>query len=121
MLNLYYKVLKKTIDNLIDLSETPTNNTYYLCGINKDIIEYFCSTKWFGGVINDTKEFHIIKSTKNGIIFNYKGNHVILQKDVRENRILYDNSRCNTWHYDFYNKPLKELNIVDISELEDDI
>ena len=42
------------------------------------------------------------------------------EKDVRENRILYDNSRCNTWHYNFYNKPLKELNIVDISELEDD-
>lgn len=121
MLNLYYKVLKRTIDDLIDLSETPTRNTYFLCGIDKSIMEYFISNKWFGGIPKDIEEFHIVKATENGVVINYKGNHIILQKDNRENTLLYNNSKNKNWYYNFYNKPLKELDITDINELEDDI
>ena len=69
---LYYKVLKNTIDNLIDLSKFSRVNTYFLCGIDDSIIDYFN--------INNIKDFYIIKTTKNGIVLSYKGNHIILQK-----------------------------------------
>ena len=114
--NLYYKVLKNTIDRLIDLSETSTHNTYYLCGIDKNIIEYLSSNKWWGGIIKDTNDFHIIKATDNGLLIEYKGNHIILQKDTRENKI----SQIHKYYHNFYNKPLKELDIIDINELDDD-
>lgn len=118
--NLYYKVLKNTIDSLIDLSETSTRNTYHLCGIDKNIIEYLSSNKWWGGIIKDTNDFHIIKATDNGLLIEYKGNHIILQKDTRENKILYDGSQIRKYYHNFYNKPLKEFDIIDINELDDD-
>jgi hypothetical protein len=118
--NLYYKVLKNTIDGLIDLSETSIHNTYYLCGIDKNIIEYLSSNKWWGGIIKDTNDFHIIKATDNGLLIEYKGNHIILQKDTRENKLFYDGSQIGKCYYDFYNKPLKEFDIIDINELDDD-
>ena len=118
--NLYYKVLKNTIDSLIDLSETSTRNTYHLCGIDNNIIEYLSSNKWFGGTVKDTNDFHVIKVTDNGLLIEYKGNHIILQKDTRENKILYDGSQIGKCYHNFYNKPLKEFDIIDINELDDD-
>ena len=118
--NLYYKVLKNTIDSLIDLSETSTRNTYHLCGIDKNIIEYLSSNKWWGGIVKDTNDFHVIKVTDNGLLIEYKGNHIILQKDTRENKILYDGSQIDKCYHNFYNKPLKEFNIIDMYELDDD-
>ena len=113
---LCYKLLKTTIDNLIDLSEVSTKNTYFLCGINNTLINYFTSSKWCGGVINDTEEFHFIKMTKNGIILEYKGNLVVLQKNTKENKICENHK----YYYNFYDKPLNELTITDIHELDDD-
>ena len=118
--NLYYKVLKNIIDSLIDLSETSTRNTYHLCGIDENIIEYLSSNKWWGGIIKDTNDFHIIKETDNGLLIEYKGNHVILQRDTRENKILYDGSQIGKCYHNFYNKPLKEFDIIDMNELDDD-
>lgn len=118
--NLYYKVLKNTIDSLIDLSETSTHNTYHLCGIDENIIEYLSSNKWWGGIIKDTNDFHVIKATDNGLLIEYKGNHIILQKDTRENKILYDGSQIGKCYHNFYNKPLKEFDIIDMNELDDD-
>ena len=93
---LYYKVLKNTIDNLIDLSKFSGGNTYFLCGIDDSIIDYFN--------INNIDDFYTIKTTKNGIVLSYKGNHVILQKS---------NGSI------FREKPLKEFNIININELDD--
>ena len=118
--NLYYKVLKNTIDSLIDLSETSTHNTYHLCGIDENIVEYLSSNKWWGGIIKDTNDFHVIKATDNGLLIEYKGNHIILQKDTRENKILYDGSQIGKCYHNFYNKPLKEFDIIDMNELDDD-
>ena len=93
---LCYKVLKNTIDNLIDLSKCSEGNTYFLCGIDNSIIDYFN--------INNIKDFYIIKTTKNGIVLSYKGNHIILQKS--NGSILRE-------------KPLKEFNIININEVDD--
>jgi hypothetical protein len=93
---LYYKVLKNTIDNLIDLSKSSEGNTYFLCGIDNSIIDYFN--------INNIKDFYVIKKTKNGIVLSYKGNHIILQKS--NGSILRE-------------KPLKEFDIINTNELDD--
>ena len=93
---LYYKVLKNTIDNLIDLSKSSEGNTYFLCGIDNSVIDYFN--------INNIKDFYIIKTTKNGIVLSYKRNHIILQKS---------NGSV------FREKPLKEFNIINVNELDD--
>ena len=117
MTQLYYKVLKNTIDNLIDLSETPNKNTYFLCGINEEVIKFFSSTRLFEEiVIEDFEKFHIIKKTKNGLLLNYRGNYIILQRNNRENKI---NKTPYKFYYDFYNKPLEEFNIIDMNELDD--
>ena len=59
--NIYYKVLKNTIDSLIDLSETSTRNTYHLCGIDKNIIEYLSSNKWWEESLKIQMIFMLLK------------------------------------------------------------
>ena len=122
--NIYYKVLKNTIDSLIDLSETSTRNTYHLCGIDENIIEYLSSNKWWGGTVKDTNDFHVIKVTDNGLLIEYKGNHIILQKDTRENKIIYDGSQKHKYYSNFYCLDIICYEIIfditDMNELDDD-
>ncbi len=100
-MKLYYKVLKNTIDNLIELSEFSIYNTYILCGVSKILIEYF-TTEYLP---EDEGDFKVIKKTDYGIVLNYKGNHVILQK----------NNEIND-----FNRHIESLDILNVEDLYDD-
>ena len=117
-MTLYIKQLEDILEKLILLSETPNKNTYVLCGVSEILINDLCINRWATGDIADTNEFKIIKRTNNGIVVEYKGNNVILQKSTRRN---YCSNHEDYYHYDFKNKPLEEFNILNIYELDDDL
>ena len=102
MTKLYIKTLIKSIENLILLGEYEKDNTIILCGINDKIIDEL-STDFGYLLLEEYKDCHIIKKTKNGVMIDYQGNHIILQR----NGII--------------NKPLKELEFLYLEELDDDL
>jgi hypothetical protein len=101
-MKLYIKTLINIIDNIILLGEHDKDNTIVLCGIKNNIIDTLI-TDYGYLLLKDYLDCSIIRKTKNGVLINYQGNHIILQR----NGVI--------------NKPLKEFEFLYLEELDDDL
>ena len=103
-MSLEVKILFNTIENLILLCKNPVENSFYFCGIKDKLIEDLQKS-------SESLNYTIVKLTKNGIVIGYKHNYIILQKNMGFN---------SYWLVNPINKPLKELDIIDMFELDDE-
>ena len=110
--DIYLKEIKSIINNLLLFCENSRGNYFAFCGIQESIIKDLSSI----GIP--------LKKSKNGIILNYLGNHIVFQKDLTENTDkIYRSpvfSDCNYNGLKTFNKPLKEFEILNIEDLYDD-
>ena len=103
-MTLEIKVLFNTFDNLLLLCKNLIENSFYFCGINEKLLKDLQENE-------KNLNYTIVKFTENGIVISYKHNYITLQKNMGFN---------NYWFINPVNKPLKELDIADIFELDDD-